>query len=359
MSRPLIRNCSVDRTLSIISDVWSFLVLREMYMGARRFDQFQEVLGLPRSTLSDRLKRLAGGGVIARTQYMDAPARFEYRLTEKGQDLYLVMLSLLRFGDDWLSDGETRPLELVHAPCRHACRPLSVCSACRQPVTALGVAFRDGPGAGRSSAPDLPQRRRSADEDQYERGRPSSVSRTLQIIGDRWTFLVLREAFFGVRRFEAMQGHLGIAPNILTDRLNRLVARSILRRRKYQEQPERSEYILTGMGRALYLPMIEMLRWGDRWVSGGAPLILTHRDCGQDFHSLIVCDHCREPLRPKDMRYRLNYQPPGSGNRRTPALIPAEVEATRDGPSPVGADGTPATGEVDRRTERRLSVKQY
>lgn len=321
MTRPEIRNCSVDRTLSILSDAWSFLVLREMYLGARRFDQIQDVLGLPRSTLSERLVRLSAGGVICRQPNRDAPSRFEYRLTESGQDLYLVMLSMLRFGDDWLSGGEKPPLELTHAPCGHVCHPLSVCSSCRKPIRAVGVTYRDGPGAGTAAPPDRPQRRRSADQDQYERGRPSSVSRTLQIIGDRWSFLVLREAFFGVKRFDVLQGRLVVAPNILADRLTRLVAQRILRRRKYQDQPEQFAYHLTEMGRALYLPMIEMMRWGDRWVSEAPPLILTHRDCGQDFHSLIVCDHCRSPLRPRDMRYRLNYTPRSRAARKAAALI--------------------------------------
>lgn len=330
MARGVVRNCSVDRTLAILSDTWSFLVLREMYLGARRFGQFQEVLRLPRSTLSARLRTLTDGGVIARVPYQDSPPRWEYRLTEMGQDLYLVMLSMLRFGDDWLADGAPPPLQLLHVPpgaaYGHVCRPLCVCSACRRPVTAVRVTFRDGPGAGESSAPAVPRRRRAAEEGpeepgQYERGRPSSVARTLQIIGDRWSFLVLREAFFGVKRFDRLQERLGIAPNILTDRLHRLVDRCILRRRRYQSQPERFEYLLTEMGRALYLPMIEMLRWGDRWISTQPPLILTHRDCGQDFTALMVCEHCRQPLRPHNMRYRLRYESPGGAGPRAAALL--------------------------------------
>jgi DNA-binding HxlR family transcriptional regulator len=324
MTRLDIRNCSVDRTLSILSDAWSFLVLREMYLGARRFDEIQTVLGLPRSTLSERLARLAAGNVICRRQYQDAPPRFEYRLTESGQDLYLVMLSMLRFGDDWLADEGKPPLQLVHAACGHACRPLSVCSSCHQPVRAVDVTYRDGPGAGTSPVADRPQRRRFADEDQYERGRPSSVSRTLRILGDRWSFLVLREAFFGVTRFDPLQDRLAIAPNILADRLARLVTQQILHRRKYQEQPDRFDYHLTEMGRALYLPMIEMMRWGDRWISTQKPLIVTHRDCGQDFESLIVCDHCHAPLKAQEMRYRLNYTPRSLALPKPAALLTSD-----------------------------------
>jgi len=302
-----IRNCSVERTLGILSDVWAFLVLRELYMGSRRFDQIQAVLGLPRSTLSNRLTRLVEVGVLRREQYSSAPPRFEYRLTEMGHDLYLVMLALLRFGDDWLGDGKAVPAELYHAACGHRCRPVTLCSACGEEIIASDVVYRDGPGAGRSPAESGPQRRRTGSPDQFERGRPSSVSRVIRIIGDRWTFLVLREAFFGVKRFDHMQESLGIAPNILADRLARLVGGGIFERRKYQDAPERFEYRLTEMGQALYLPLIEMLRFGDRWFGDAPPLILTHKNCGKDFLPVLSCDHCHEPLSARTMRYRLNY----------------------------------------------------
>ena len=102
-----------------------------------------------------------------------------------------------------------------------------------------------------------------SDPSVLDRGRPSSVAQTLKVIGDRWSFMVIREAFFGVRRFDDLQNKLGIAPNILTDRLDRLVAEGIFKRRKYQDLPERYEYPLTEKGKDLYGPLIAMLRWGD------------------------------------------------------------------------------------------------
>ena len=305
------RHCSVGRTVALLSDPWSFLVLREAYLGARRFGQIRAVLGLPRATLTERLRRLIAAGLLRRARYADRPPREEYRLTEAGLDLYLVMLALLKFGDDWLADGRPPPLELVHAACGQTCHPLSVCPACRAPIEARAVAWRDGPGAGCGPAPPRRQSRRAVDPAQYERGRPSSVSRALRIVGDRWSFLVIREACFGVRRFEGLQERLRIAPNILADRLGRLVADGLLARSKYQDLPERHEYRLTDKGRALYLPLIEMLRWGDRWLApDGPPLILTHRSCGQDFLPLLVCDRCGEPVAAQQMRYRLTYASP-------------------------------------------------
>lgn len=306
-SAPLVRNCSVERTLNLVSDAWSFLVLREFYMGARRFEQIQKILRLPRSTLSDRLKRLADNGLIERHAAGRDGKRFEYRLSEQGRDLYLVMLTMLRFGDDHLHGGEAPPLYLVHRKCGHRCRPTTLCSACRQPVTAGRVRFRDGPGAGRSPPATARQQRRSASEGAFERNRPSSVSRTLAILADRWTFLLIRELFFGQKRYDQFQRQLGIGPNILAGRLNRLVANGIVDRVRYSERPPRHEYRLSPMGRDLYLPLIQMLRWGDKWLGFPAPLILTHLDCGEDFHPVVACDHCGEDIEARNMRYDLNY----------------------------------------------------
>lgn len=313
----LVRNCSVARTLDILSDAWSFLVLREFYMGARRFDQIQAVLHCPRSTLSDRLARLIAARILERGT---TPAgRSEYRLTERGLDLYLVMLALMRFGDDHLTGEDAPPLRLYHRSCSHAFQPETVCSECKKPVTAREVCYHEGPGAGQSPSPDLPQRRRSSKAGAFERGRPSSVSRTVAILADRWSFLILRECFFGVKRYDQFQERLAIAPNILANRLNNLVATNILEKKPYQNNPLRFEYRLTATGIELYLPMIQMLRWGDRWMDSPSPLILVHQKCGKPFQPLLVCDHCHMPISPRDVRYTLSYRPPADSASR--ALI--------------------------------------
>jgi DNA-binding HxlR family transcriptional regulator len=153
--------------------------------------------------------------------------------------------------------------------------------------------------------------RRSGDPTALERRRPSSVARALQVIGDRWSFMILREGFLRTRRFDDLQARLGIAPNILTDRLTRLVASGVFTRVQYQSGPDRFEYRFTPMGLDLYGPMIVMLHWGDRWLSAGKPpMLLTHLDCGQDFHAVVACDHCREALHAHEMEYVMNYPTP-------------------------------------------------
>ena len=143
---------------------------------------------------------------------------------------------------------------------------------------------------------------------------PCSIARAVDILGDWWTPLVLRESYYGVRRFEDFQKTLGIGRNILTQRLNRLVDEGLLVRRPYQEKPLRNEYVLTDKGRDFYPVLAAMIAWGDRWLSDeeGPPIVLRHSTCGRDTTAVVVCSECGDPIRAKDMRPRLGPgYPPG------------------------------------------------
>ena len=144
-------------------------------------------------------------------------------------------------------------------------------------------------------------------------GEPCSIARTSAVIGDRWTLLVLREAFTGTRRFDAFQAALGISRTIVTNRLAVLVEHGVLERTAYQGRPVRHEYALTDKGRELHPLLLAMFHWGDRHYGGeaGPPIILHHSVCGHDFHADSVCSHCAQPVRVDDVEVR-----PGPGYRR-------------------------------------------
>ena len=131
-----------------------------------------------------------------------------------------------------------------------------------------------------------------------------SIARTVAVLGERWTLVILREAFNRRRRFDDIQRDLGIARNILADRLQTLVAEGILERRAYQQRPERFEYRLTDKGRDLYPVLMALMQWGDRYTAGeaGPPVELIHEPCGEQTHPRLVCDHCGEPIDPRDIR---------------------------------------------------------
>jgi DNA-binding HxlR family transcriptional regulator len=124
-----------------------------------------------------------------------------------------------------------------------------------------------------------------------------SVAKCLDIVGEWWSLLVVRDAMLGVTRFDDFQARLGISRNILTQRLNRLVDNDILKRVPYSEHPPRSEYRLTAKGRDLWLVIAAMRQWGDRWAAADdTPVRLRHDRCGEVVMVLPACSHCGETL---------------------------------------------------------------
>jgi DNA-binding HxlR family transcriptional regulator len=127
--------CSVARSLDVLGDSWSILVLREMFLRTHRFDELQAHLGIARNVLSARLRRLVAHGILSRRQYRVHPPRYEYHLTRKGVDLYPVIVALLQWGDAYLADAAGGPVVLEHATCGHVTQIVPACAACGQPVT--------------------------------------------------------------------------------------------------------------------------------------------------------------------------------------------------------------------------------
>jgi len=127
-----------------------------------------------------------------------------------------------------------------------------------------------------------------------------SIARTVAILGERWTMVILRQAFLGARRFEDYHAGLGIARNMLTDRLRGLVEHDILERRQYHERPPRYEYRLTQKGLDLYPVLVSLMQWGDQHGGfEGAPMQLRHQNCGELTAPVLTCSCCNEELDPK------------------------------------------------------------
>jgi DNA-binding HxlR family transcriptional regulator len=136
------------------------------------------------------------------------------------------------------------------------------------------------------------------------KGQNCSVARTLELVGERWTILVLRDVFLGRRRFDQIQQSLGVARNVLAARLDRLVGEGILEKVPYQERPVRHEYRLTAKGVDLWPVTVELLRWGDRYTApdAGPPIVLRHKGCGGELGERRVCMRCGESLQASDVR---------------------------------------------------------
>jgi DNA-binding HxlR family transcriptional regulator len=142
----------------------------------------------------------------------------------------------------------------------------------------------------------------------YE-GQNCSVARALEIVGERWTLLIIRDAFLGRRRFEEFQESLGIARNVLTDRLNRLVDEGVLERVLYNERPERFEYRLTAKGRDLQIALAGLRQWGDKYLSEKPPRIVRRKADKKPVVAALVPKGAREILRPDEIE---NVAGPGA-----------------------------------------------
>ncbi|NUU24877.1 MAG: helix-turn-helix transcriptional regulator [Streptomycetaceae bacterium] len=128
---------------------------------------------------------------------------------------------------------------------------------------------------------------------------PCSVAQFLEVAGEWWSMLVVRDAFLGVTRFDEFQARLGISRNVLAQRLDHLVEHGVLERSPYQDNPVRYDYRLTGKGRALWPVLTAMREWGDAWAApDGPPLVMSHKDCGRPTTTVMTCAHCGEPIGP-------------------------------------------------------------
>lgn len=150
-------------------------------------------------------------------------------------------------------------------------------------------------------------------------GHPCSIARTLDVVGEWWTPLILRDVAYGVGRFREIQDDLGISANVLSDRLEALVGEGLLETSVYHQRPVRHEYRLTEKGAELIPALLALMQWGDRWKwpDGRGPVRVEHVDCGEQVSVEVRCSHCERQVPTAELRARL---------RRGVTSAPAEHE---------------------------------
>ena len=130
LSEVAAQECSIARALSVVGDGWMLMILRDAFRGKRRFSEFEAGTQAPPTVVSDRLKRMVDIGLLNRVEYQTHPSRHEYRLTDKGRDLYPVLLMLSRWGDSYVGDGHGAPVRYTHRDCEHDADPKVTCAHC-------------------------------------------------------------------------------------------------------------------------------------------------------------------------------------------------------------------------------------
>jgi DNA-binding HxlR family transcriptional regulator len=295
-----IRSSVITRAIRVLGDRWSILIIRDAFQGVRRFQGFLDRTGTSRATLTNRLRSLVKTGIFRRVRYSDAPLRYEYRLTDKGRDLYPLSLVAWSWERRWAPQGAGIPAALIHRACQHETRPVVTCAHCRAPLTVRNTLYQPGPGQSARGPAGARYRRLSALTARTHRGSHAGLVHIADIVGDPWTPLVIAAAFFRLRRFDDIQRALRIATNILSSRLDLLVRQRILERRLYTAQPKRYEYRLTDKGRDLFGYALLLNAWGDRWLASaaGPPFLIVHEPCGRTIAPVVRCEHCGGTLVP-------------------------------------------------------------
>ena len=140
-------NCSVAQSLDVVGEWWSLLIVRDVFNGIRRFEALRMHLGVSKNVLSDRLKHLVSQEILRQERYQDNPDRYEYCLTDRGEELFPILAAIMAWGDRWLNANDSPPAQLVHTVCGQVTRPKLVCEHCQMEITASDFEFRPGPGA--------------------------------------------------------------------------------------------------------------------------------------------------------------------------------------------------------------------
>lgn len=144
-------NCSVAQTLEIVGEWWTLLIVRDCFLGIRRFDEFVERLGIARNVLTSRLDTLVDAGILERQAYDEGRGRYNYVLTDKGRALWPVLNALRQWGDEWVFGEGNEPVVLEHTACSHQISAVMVCGHCRELLDACAVRAIPGPGASTSA----------------------------------------------------------------------------------------------------------------------------------------------------------------------------------------------------------------
>ena len=292
---------AIGSALLLVGDQWNLLILQQAFLRhVRRFADWRDALGLADSVLTNRLRELVAGGVLEPSVYRTTGrSRTEYLLTAKGLELWDFLVAIWSWERQWVGVA-VAATELEHLSCGQSTAPELGCRSCgKAPVTARDTAVVTGPDTTFRNVAVARHHRRTVRVREQSVG--AYLPETLEILGDRWSTVVLVAAFLRVRRFADFQNELGIAPGVLSERLNRFVELGV-----FTQRP--GEYRLTAKGLAFFPVFAFLVDWGQRWyphpADGG--LIITHRTCGSALHPFLRCSVCGQAMARADLRFQID-----------------------------------------------------
>ena len=276
----------------MLGDRWTVALILGAFIGVERFDDWQTRLGVPRHTLTERLKALIVLGLFERRAYQMRPARMGYHLTEKGLSLYNHVLMMWVWERRWGSRQLALPQTLVHKTCGHAFVPNLVCSACGDKAGVSDLVFSVKVNTDLQAA--QPQKLRSVRLSPQE-----STQMGLGLRVDRWAILIVSSMLLGCHYFDQISHALGIGSSVLAGRLASMVEAGLLICQADVGDARRRIYRLTPASRDLFGYIVCFSHWASKHhFNEPSSISPTHKTCGKPFVPRVVCSHCQAPLHP-------------------------------------------------------------
>lgn len=294
--RDALATSTLSHGLKLFGDRCTALVVLGSFLGVRRFDDWRTRLGLPRATLSDRLKTLQQLGVLQSRRYQARPERHAYHLTRKGIAMYDAVLMIWDWEHRWGDRKHELPGQLAHRACGQVFRPVLACQACEGKVTMTDLAFTLAPN------PRLPAETASGVRTPRVPATAGGLALGLRV--DRWSLLIVTAVILGCHYFDQISRVLGIVPSVLTRRLAGMIDCGLLQAQTDRNDARRRIYRLTPRSRDLLGYIVCLTRWAsfDHFQEASA-IQVRHTACGHPFLPRVVCSHCHQVLLPWDVQF--------------------------------------------------------
>ncbi|MBE1579232.1 winged helix-turn-helix transcriptional regulator [Amycolatopsis roodepoortensis] len=293
------------RALELLGDQWTLLILQSLFLRFRRYEELRLRLGISPTALSGRLRAMVEADVLVRTPYRDARrTRHEYRLTERGLELWPLLISIWAWEREWVEGRRAVLPTLIHLDCELATSAPLGCASCERRVDARDVRARrlDDTGVVEATAS---KRFRRKDADSLAGDPLMFFPDTMELLGDRWSTGLVVSALLGARHFSEFERELGIGPSVLSGRLSKLVDVGVLRTGTAKTRADAHDYRLTAKGLAFFPALAIIAEWSRGFeVPGQEPdITLDHVDCGDRLKPILLCDHCWRPLLRNRVRF--------------------------------------------------------
>ncbi|MEN9865440.1 MAG: hypothetical protein RL748_1030 [Pseudomonadota bacterium] len=279
--RHALASSSLDFILQKIGDHWTISIILQAFLGVQQFDLFHHNLGIPRQTLSVRLKQLLELGVLQREAN-------RYRLSSMGRGLYPLVLMCHAWENRWGASGQMLPATIAHG--QHNLQARLVCRHCRQPADVTTVLPQYVPGC---TAPEWPGRRarRGIANGSDAQARVVMVG----IVANRWSMLLMTAICLGCHRNHELAQVLGLGSKLLADRLKSLCELGLLQKRADLVDARRFVYTATPAGRDLFAFIVLISQWCEKWLlKGQGSIRLMHLPCGQMLTPEVICQQCQQ-----------------------------------------------------------------